>query len=395
MPLVQPSRPKSADLVVLDRPDSVSMDLAVDEQLSRSQERTVHLEARVQELESNSSQLEAYARDLSRTYAELRRYAQNMTVLHEVNTRIASLLDPQEVLDTLLDSLGQLVPFESPAVYLSELDVTVHLGGPNTVIASDPTARLQALRRSHAPELGDGLQVGIDTVAELSAAGEAIRGEQTVERHGELGVPLRAGGKVFGVFAVHCAEPLVEDQRRLVELLAAGAGVALQNAHLYQETQRLATTDSLTGLSNHRHFYELLQQESQRAHRKGYAVGLIMLDLDHFKRVNDLHGHQAGDAVLRRFAQVLRSRLRRTDAVGRLGGEEFAAILPDATLDEVTLVAEKVRRAVAEISPLQTDDGTVTTLITTSIGGATLTGQEVNGKLLLQQADEALYAGAR
>ena len=82
---------------------------------------------------------------------------------------------------------------------------------------------------------------------------------------------------------------------KLVELLAAAAAVALQNAHLYQETQRLATTDPLTGLSNYRHFHDLLALEVQRARRMDYPVGLLIMDLDHFKQINDRHGHPVGD----------------------------------------------------------------------------------------------------
>ena len=134
-------------------------------------------------------------------------------------------------------------------------------------------------------------------------------------------------------------------------MLAATAAVALQNAHLYQETQRLATTDALTGLSNYRHFHELLALEVQRARRMGYAVGLLIMDLDHFKQINDRHGHPAGDRALQRVGELLRKRLRRTDVVGRVGGEEFAAILPGDDLAQVALVAEKLRHAVEELPP--------------------------------------------
>jgi diguanylate cyclase (GGDEF)-like protein len=148
--------------------------------------------------------------------------------------------------------------------------------------------------------------------------------------------------------------------------------VALKNAHLYQETQRLATTDPLTGLSNYRHFHDLLNLEVQRARRMGYPVGLIIMDMDHFKVVNDRHGHPIGDVALRRVAEQLRSRLRRTDIVGRLGGEEFGAILPGATRKEVGIVAEKVRRAVAELPPLAGGMTATPTALTLSVGGASL-----------------------
>ena len=168
----------------------------------------------------------------------------------------------------------------------------------------------------------------------------------------QLVVPLRAGGRSLGALELRLGEALREEDVKVVELLAAAVAVALQNAHLYQETQRLATTDALTGLSNYRHFHDLLGLEVQRARRMDYPIGLIIMDLDHFKLVNDRHGHPTGDVVLRQVAEQLRKRLRRTDVVGRLGGEEFGAILPGDSLAEVAIVAEKLRRAVEELPPI-------------------------------------------
>src|SRR5439155_20390395 len=103
----------------------------------------------------------------------------------------------------------------------------------------------------------------------------------------------------------------------------------------------------------YRRCLEVLNVEVQRARRMDYPVGLVIMDMDHFKQVNDRHGHPVGDQALRQVADQLRHRLRRTDVIARLGGEEFAAILPGATLDEVAIVAEKIRTAVAALPPLQ------------------------------------------
>jgi diguanylate cyclase (GGDEF)-like protein len=339
------------------------------------------------------AQLETYAADLSRTYSELRRHLQHMTVLHEVNTRIASALDPDEVLAGMLDSLNQLVTYQTAAVHLLDLDVAVPAQGPHTVVPSNTLPRLRAGRAYDAGPL-ENLE---GTVAsEDSTVVEAMRSQQTVGRPVDsrglrLAVPLRAGGRALGAIELQLAEPLPEDDVKVVELLAAAAAVALQNAHLYQETQRLATTDPLTGLSNYRHFHDLLKLEVQRARRMDYPVGLVMMDLDHFKQVNDRHGHPVGDVALRRVADLLRDRLRRTDVIGRLGGEEFGAILPGASLGEVAIVAEKVRRAVEELPPVQGGMEPKPSSLTLSVGGTSLGSDVVDAELLVSRADQALY----
>jgi diguanylate cyclase (GGDEF)-like protein len=119
------------------------------------------------------------------------------------------------------------------------------------------------------------------------------------------------------------------------------------------------------------------------------------MDLDHFKVVNDRHGHPIGDVALRQVADQLRSRLRRTDIVGRLGGEEFGAILPGATRKEVGIVAEKVRRAVAELPPLAGGMTSTPTALTLSLGGASLEPERVQAELLVSSADRALYEAKR
>jgi diguanylate cyclase (GGDEF)-like protein len=342
-------------------------------------------------------QLETYAADLSRTYQELRRHLHHMTVLHEVNTRVAAALDPDEVLAGMLDSLHQLVTYQTAAVHLLDLDVTVPAQGRRTVVPSTTLPRLRAARTFDAGPLEamEGAVAGEDsTVVEAMRAQQTV-GKPTGERGLRLAVPLRAGGRALGALELQLAEPLPEDEVKVIELLAAAAAVALQNAHLYQETQRLATTDPLTGLSNYRHFHDLLNLEVQRAHRMDYSIGLVMMDLDHFKQVNDRHGHPVGDFALRSVARLLSTRLRRTDVVGRLGGEEFGAILPGASLEEVAVVAEKLRVAVEALPPVGGGMQEDPTPLTVSLGGTSLGSEVVDAELLVSCADRALYQAKR
>ena len=157
-----------------------------------------------------------------------------------------------------------------------------------------------------------------------------------------------------------------------------------REALLYQQ----ATRDTLTGLLNRGHFVELGQVEIARAQRFLEPVSLVMIDLDHFKTVNDTYGHLVGDQVLAGFAQRLVDAARRTDYVGRLGGEEFGMLLPRADADPAIMTAERIRnRIVAE--PFDTEAGQLR--ITASLGVATLTPSMHDLTDLMRSADNALY----
>lgn len=364
------------------------------------QQRILHLEARIHELEATAGQLESYAADLRGTYSELRRSLQHMTALQALSTRLASSLVPDDVVETLLESLGDFVQVQTAAVYLAALDPatdhtsTLRPGSalPWELLASTPSAPLQVDR----PRRYRVLQ----TAETGTVAAEAFHTRKMVERlmgpgEVQVAVPLIAGERFLGVLDLHRPALLVEEERRLLALLAAGVAVALHNAILHQETQQLATTDALTGLSNDRHFYATLKHEVDRAHRMNYPLGLAMLDLDHFKQVNDRYGHPAGNVVLREVADVLQQRLRRTDFIGRLGGEEFGAILPGASPAEVMTVGEKLRQAVEELRPLPASAGPDAAGVTISVGGISLAGPALTLDRLVREADEALYEAKR
>lgn len=155
------------------------------------------------------------------------------------------------------------------------------------------------------------------------------------------------------------------------------------------ELRELAATDYLTGLANRRHFIARMTEEMARLQRRhSLHTAVLALDLDHFKRVNDTHGHAAGDAVLKHFAALVRDALRKIDTVGRIGGEEFAIILPGATVSEARGFAERLRQKVAATSLM--GDGKAIS-ITVSIGIAAMQTNDVTADTALIRADGALY----
>lgn len=154
------------------------------------------------------------------------------------------------------------------------------------------------------------------------------------------------------------------------------------------ELTRLATTDSLTGIANRRHFIERGNQELERATRYKLPMALLLLDIDHFKQVNDSFGHPAGDKLLQVVAQACQSSARHVDLAGRLGGEEFALLMPETGAIAAHLAAERLRRAIANIVPAQSG---VLLPVTASFGVATLNPRDTSLDTLLARADAALY----
>lgn len=161
---------------------------------------------------------------------------------------------------------------------------------------------------------------------------------------------------------------------------------------LEEELRRLASTDPLTGLYNRRRFQEAIERELERARRYGHSLSLLVADLDHFKRINDQNGHATGDRALQIFADVCRLNLRSLDAVGRMGGEEFAILLPETDADGALLAAERIRAETALFSAEERD----VPAFTVSIGVATLTERPAENEAgvadrLFARADQALY----
>jgi two-component system cell cycle response regulator len=203
--------------------------------------------------------------------------------------------------------------------------------------------------------------------------------------------PLVFGSGQVGRLAIApTARGLSRDDQRLLSLVAAELGGPLQMAALYEDARRLATTDMLTGLLNRRAFLDAIERERARSDRHAFPLSLLLLDIDHFKRVNDGRGHAAGDAVLRGVARILVYVARKSDFVARWGGEEFVVALPQTSEAGARVAAERVRRAVAADSHPMPDRGAPLT-VTVSIGAASAEAPWSVDQLI-SAADAAMYA---
>jgi diguanylate cyclase (GGDEF)-like protein len=204
-------------------------------------------------------------------------------------------------------------------------------------------------------------------------------------------VPLFAESHPVGVMVLEQPGRVGRIERRVVAMVsqfASHAALALRNAWLLGQVQKLAEIDALTNVANRRTFEAALAQELSRAVRHGDPLTLVMVDVDHFKRFNDSHGHRAGDEALKRVAAALAERSRDFDTVARYGGEEFAVILPACSSRESLIAAERLRRAVSEIEGLPVD-------VTASAGVATYPVHAADAETLIKASDEALYESKR
>lgn len=182
--------------------------------------------------------------------------------------------------------------------------------------------------------------------------------------------------------------PVLDDRGQIRHFVGIKEDIT-ERKRMQDELLAQATTDTLTGLANRRHFFSRLEDELSRLRRlDGQPVSLLMLDLDFFKQVNDTLGHAAGDAVLRHLADLMRHDLRDTDLAGRLGGEEFAVILPGANLEQAVARAERFRQMVQQ-SPAYHEGQSIA--FTASFGVTSLLEQDISPDQVLQRADAALY----
>jgi two-component system, cell cycle response regulator len=200
--------------------------------------------------------------------------------------------------------------------------------------------------------------------------------------------PLSAEGGCLGVLVFeHGARRGSRIERRLltiIERFASHTALALRNAILLEKVQQAASTDALTGIANRRSFEEALDREIARSVRTGEPVSLVMIDLDHFKSLNDTYGHQMGDEVLREVAQLLREQCREMDIAARYGGEEFTVIMPSCAAEEAITSATRLWNSVGSRAH-------ATVPLTVSAGVATFPDHARTGQDLIFAADQALY----
>jgi len=214
--------------------------------------------------------------------------------------------------------------------------------------------------------------------------------------HSYVCIPIVAQGETLGIlhFQANAEHPqLRESDLSLKNTFAGQIGLSIANIRLREALRSQSIIDALTGLFNRRYLEEILEREVRRATRSEQPVGIMMLDLDHFKNFNDTYGHEAGDAVLREAAAFLKRSVRAEDIVCRFGGEEFVVILPLADANATQGRAERIRSKLHELTVLH--EGKSVGAVTVSVGVAALPAHGESSQALLEAADAALYRAKR
>jgi diguanylate cyclase (GGDEF)-like protein len=319
---------------------------------------------------------------------ELRRRRHDLEALTDLAESLERTADSASVARTLLDSVVDTFGFPRGVV----------LAGPEgqlPLLASygleEETARRPGRPSSSAVIAEAHTTHSTVLVSGLDEEADPWLGRLLPKSRNLVVVPLQAEGRPLGAMVLEQAPSEGgRIQRRVVsglERSASYAALALRNAWLLEQVQRLAATDGLTKIANRRTFESTLEREVARATRSAEHLSLVMIDIDHFKRLNDEHGHQAGDEVLRNVAAALSCECRDFDTAARYGGEEFAVVLPGCGPDEAKLIAERLRHAVAAAPS--------TVPITASAGVATYPAHAGDADTLVRAADDALYESKR
>ncbi|HEX8146349.1 MAG TPA: sensor domain-containing diguanylate cyclase, partial [Pyrinomonadaceae bacterium] len=278
-----------------------------------------------------------------------------------VTTKLARLLQEQAVREIAVNRISTAIrsTLELPSVLQTTVnEVGRALGAQSSALNIEGEHGQFSLTKFYFRDGEDEVDAQTEMLGDIEALGVRLRGRiKTYVHDGCSGagqtdacpvaaVPVIYHDRTMGVLMVTSDDPQrlwQENELMLLRTVADQVAVAVNHARLYEKQQQLALTDSLTGCVNRRSFEMQLERDLRLATRMRQPVSLIMLDIDHFKRVNDEHGHDAGDAALRFLADVLRDELRGVDTAARYGGEEFAVILPQANLDGSLVVAERLR----------------------------------------------------
>jgi diguanylate cyclase (GGDEF)-like protein len=315
--------------------------------------------------------------------------------LRDTAMTLNSTLKLDDILDSILGNIGKLVKYDAAMVLLVEGDAVRNIryrNNPLNATSLRPLGDLQAnllnvpilntIIRTRKPQLIPDIQKDIRW--------QSVAIPDMKQIHSLVCVPIESHGIVIGVINILSTTPdfFTPLHTERITVFASQAAVAMENAQLYEKAKLLSVTDPLTELFNMRYFHDFASLEFERVRRYSRTLSVAMVDIDHFKVINDTHGHGIGDLVLREISARIKNSIRTVDVVARYGGDEFIILMPETALNEARQVAERVWRAVAESAIEKAGDPVSVTL---SIGIAEMKKGINSLDELIKCADQSLY----
>lgn len=330
---------------------------------------------------------------LSRVNELLDRRLYEATILSEMGRIARGVGDLDQTFLSVMALVSRVTDFTLGALALVEGDqlellIAVQRPASDAVVAEAKSRLLESVAREWKGRSAPSVR------ARLFTPKSGATGPQETALSGFAAFPIRTGSQLSGLLGLagRALVRLSDETGRFLEKVANQAYIVTENSRLVQRLEQLADHDGLTELPNHRHTLELLRRECERVGRYAGGVSVLMLDIDHFKDVNEIHGHLAGDTVLREVARLLAAGVRAVDVVGRYGGEEFLAILPQTEIEDARRLAERLRQAVASHG-VAAEAGEVR--VTLSIGAARYPAEGIASADELVRAAESALQRAR
>ncbi len=349
---------------------------------------------------------------LSNTAEQLVRYVQSEQVFlaverskyeherfYQASAMLCRALTVEEVMETAFDAAAQIVVYDLAVITIYDPErkrhrvqsVRVRDGG-ESMLDAEALAGLEFRDNAGLASMVVKNKHYLPAGGELRDLTSPVYTKQARIKEAEslLVLPLLTGDEAIGTFMLASRErqQFGKDIRDMLGVIANQVAVSLQNGMMYQQMETMATTDGLTGLTNHRTVQDRLVQLLDRADRTQQPASLLLCDVDHFKRVNDTYGHPIGDEVLRQVARVLQRSVRKIDIPARYGGEEFAVVLEATGTEGAMHLAERIRKDVAALV-IDSDKGQFH--VTMSIGIASFPDDGRERSLLIERADASLY----
>jgi diguanylate cyclase (GGDEF)-like protein len=343
---------------------------------------------------SETDQFSGVDRRRNPAVAREQREAGEVAVFHELGKALTSSLQLDQVLRTIMEKIDEFLRPDTWSLLLVDEDkneLYFELAvGKNTQMLKDIRIKM-----------GQGIAgwvaqnekaVIVPDVSKDTRFFSQVDEKTKMETHSIVAVPVRYRDHCLGVIElINCvgAEGFHERDLALLEALADFAAIALENARHVKRIHELTITDDCTALYNARHMNFILETEIYRSQRYGYEFSLVFVDLDHFKAINDTHGHLVGSKLLAEIGQMLRANCRLIDFAFRYGGDEFVIVLPQASKDNACIVARRLHKMIRETVWLKEDNLDIH--ITASLGVAAYPTDAKSKIELLHLADEAMY----